>query len=217
MFINIYLTKSKNPHQIFPILICCYFHFSVWIKGHPFLIEPLAWHKSAATNPAVWNNSKNTAKPSQKQKNLVKSRKSPKLTNQKNIKKKPIQDSFNYRIASWCEDKIVWIHKNSAPPPSTNHFRNLDRSLGLSVVFLIYFRTLSQKRTNVRPHPRARLKKLQNTPCIVHSRKSSCNEMWLPHHKKWILLENYPKKLLTTFWRVFFDIIICILILKDVW
>ena len=119
-------------------------------------------------------------KPSQKQKNLVKSRKSPKLTTRKTWKKKPIQDSFNYRIASWCEDKIVWIHKNSAPPPSTNHFRNLDRSLGLSVVFF------------VRYLKKEAVKKLQNTPCIVHSRKSSCNEMWLPHHK-WILLEIIQK------------------------
>ena len=119
----------RNWHQIFHILICCYFHFSVWIKGHPFLIEPLAWHKSAATNPAVWNNSKNTAKPSQKTKKQKISWNQG-VTTKLTIKhkKKPIQDSFNYRIASWCEDKIVWIHKNSAPPPS-NH---LEISIDLS-------------------------------------------------------------------------------------
>lgn len=83
-------------------------------------------------------------------------------------------------IMMWRQNSMD-SYKNSAPPPSTNHFRNLDRSLGLSVVFF------------VRYLKKEAVKKLQNTPCIVHSRKSSCNEMWLPHHK-WILLEIIQKK-----------------------
>ena len=93
-------------------------------------------------------------------------------------------------IMMWRQNSMD-SYKNSAPPPSTNHFRNLDRSLGLSVVFF------------VRYLKKEAVKKLQNTPCIVHSRKSSCNEMWLPHHK-WILLEIGSKKtlhLLMSFFR----------------
>ena len=89
-------------------------------------------------------------------------------------------------IMMWRQNSMD-SYKNSAPPPSTNHFRNLDRSLGLSVVFF------------VRYLKKEAVKKLQNTPCIVHSRKSSCNEMWLPHHNG---SSKLSKKLLT-FWRVF--------------